>query len=168
MSRHIADFSGNAVYLDTMIPYALLRGIDPEAKFVFERIRKGEMKAYTSVLTFDELAYRLLLALIKDRYGGSPLEKLRHEEKEMIRRFYPTIAPRILRLHRFPNLSVLDIAAADVQVMSENILQYHVKPRDALHITAMQKCKCFNLLSHDEDFDRVPDVQRYTMEYTPE
>ncbi len=31
VSRHIADFLGDAVYLNTMIPYALLRGIDPEA-----------------------------------------------------------------------------------------------------------------------------------------
>jgi len=164
MSQHIANFSGDAVYLDTMIPYALLRGIDHVAKSLFHRIRKGELKAYTSVLTFDELAYRLLLALIKDRYGGSPLEKLRHEEEEMIRRFYPMIAPQLLRLHRFPHLSVLDIAASDIQGMNENILKYHVKPRDALHLTAMQKCKCLNLLSHDEDFDRVPHVQRYTME----
>lgn len=163
MSRHIADFRGDIVYLDTMIPYALLRGIDPEAKFVFSRIQEGELKAYTSVLTFDELAYRLMLALIKDRYGGSPLDKMRQEEKEMIRQFYPVIAPQLMRLEHFPNLSILDLTTSDIQAMNDAILQHHIKPRDALHLACMQKCGCFNLLSHDEDFDRVPAVQRYTL-----
>ncbi len=163
MSRHIADFSGDFVYLDTMIPYALLRGINPEAKSVFDRIQKGELKAYTSVLTFDELAYRLMLALIKDQYGGSPLEKLRDEEEEMIRRFYPVIAPQLMRLEHFPNLSIVELTNSDIQAMNDGILQYHIKPRDALHLAAMRKCRCSNLLSHDDDFDRVPAVQRYTL-----
>jgi predicted nucleic acid-binding protein len=59
MSRPLTDFSGDALYLDTMIPYALLRGIDPAAQTLFTRIQAGEFLAYTSVLTFDELTYRL-------------------------------------------------------------------------------------------------------------
>ena len=42
-------------------------------------------------------------------------------------------------------------------------LQYHLRPRDALHLAAMQKCGCFDLLSHDPDFDRVPMISRYTL-----
>jgi hypothetical protein len=32
MSQPLTAFTGTALYLDTMIPYALLRGIDPEAQ----------------------------------------------------------------------------------------------------------------------------------------
>ena len=53
-----------------------LRGIDPAVKPFFQRIERGELTAYTSALTFDELAYRLILALIKDCYSGSPLDQL--------------------------------------------------------------------------------------------
>lgn len=73
MSRPLADFRGDALYLDTMILYALLRGLEPTARILFGRIQAGELIAYTSVLTFDELTYRLLLALIRDHYGKSPL-----------------------------------------------------------------------------------------------
>jgi hypothetical protein len=39
MSQPIAAFTGNTVYLDTMIPYALLRNIDATAvKALFQRI----------------------------------------------------------------------------------------------------------------------------------
>ena len=163
MIKPVADFTGDALYLDTMIPYALLRGIEQAAQALFARIQAGELLAYTSVLTFDELAYRLLLALIRDRYGGSPLERLRDREEEMIAEFYPRLAPHLTRLHNFPNLFLVEVTASDLEVMNDAILQYHLRPRDALHLAAMQACGCFDLVSQDADFDRVPMVRRYTL-----
>ena len=163
MSTSLASFAGTRIYLDTMIPYALLRGIDPAARTLFARIESGEIAAYTSVLTFDELAYRMLLALIRDRYGGSPLDRLRADEAAMIAEFYPQVAPHLTRLRTFPNLSLIDITALDLESMDSAIQQYHLRPRDALHLAAMQKVKCFDLVSHDTDFDRVPMVRRYTL-----
>jgi predicted nucleic acid-binding protein len=163
MSQPLTDFIGSDLYLDTMIPYALLRGIDPAARTLFAQIEAGELKAHTSVLTFDELVYRMLLALIRDRYGSSPLERLRENEVQMISEFYPKIAPPLAQLRAFPNLSLVDVTPSDLEVMDEGIRLYHLRPRDALHLAAMQKCGCFDLLSHDPDFDRVPMVQRYTL-----
>lgn len=163
MSRPVADFTGNALYLDTMVPYALLRGIEPAAQALFARIQAGEFLAYTSVLTFDELTYRLLLALIRDHYGGSPLERLRDQEEKMIAEFYPRIAPPLTRLRHFPNLFLVEVTASDLDAMHDAILQYHLRPRDALHLAAMQACGCSDLLSQDADFDRVPIVRRYTL-----
>ena len=128
MSNSLSDFTGQSVYLDTMIPYSLLRGIDPEAKSLFDRVQAGNIEAYTSVLTFDELSYRLLLALIRDHYEGSPLERLRREEESMIRRFYPVIAPQLQILRHFPHLTIIDGTVSDIDVMNEMILQYYVKP----------------------------------------
>jgi predicted nucleic acid-binding protein len=163
MSKSLAAFTGDVLYLDTMIPYALLRGIDPAVGTLFARIEAGEFRAYTSVLTFDELIYRLLLALIQDRYGGSPLERLRDQEVRMIAEFYPQLVPHLAQLRAFPNLSLLDVTPSDLEVMDEGMRQYHLRPRDALHLAAMQKCGCFDLLSHDPDFDRVPMLRRYTL-----
>lgn len=163
MSEPLADFTGTALYLDTMIPYALLRGIDPAARDLFARIEAGELRAYTSVLTFDELAYRLLLALIRDRYGGSSLERLRDDEAHMIAECYPQIAPHLAQLRAFPNLFLLDVTPSDLEMMDEGMRLYHLHPRDALHLAAMQKGGCFDLVSHDSDFDRVPMVRRYTL-----
>ncbi len=87
MTAPLNTFNGSAIYLDTMLPYALLRGMDPLAKNFFERIAPCAMRAYTSVLTIDELAYRFVLALIKERYGGSPLDALRAEEEKLLGEF---------------------------------------------------------------------------------
>jgi len=56
MSKLLTSFAGSTLYLDTMIPYALLRGLDPAARDLFARIEAAELQAYTSVLAFDELA----------------------------------------------------------------------------------------------------------------
>jgi len=163
MSRFLTSFTGTALYLDTMAPYALLRGIEPTAQALFARVEAGELRAYTSVLTFDELAYRLLLALIGDRYSGSPLEHLRANEAQMIAECYPQIAPHLTQLRAFPNLFLVDVTPSDLEVMDEGMRLYHLRPRDALHLAAMQKSSCFDLVSHDSDFDRVPMVRRYTL-----
>jgi hypothetical protein len=115
VSLPFARFQGQAIYLDTMVPYALLRGLDPEAQTLFARIQNGELRAFTSVLTFDELTYRLLLALIRDHYGGSPLDRLRQDGPAQIARFYPALAPHLAQLRRYPNLSLVGVTAADLE-----------------------------------------------------
>jgi predicted nucleic acid-binding protein len=80
--------------------------------------------------------------------------------------FYPKIAPALARLYAFPNLTLVDVATTDLARMSENISAYQLLPRDALHLAAMQACGCYDLVSQDPDFDRVPMVQRYTLTET--
>jgi predicted nucleic acid-binding protein len=163
MTKLVGDFTGATLYLDAMVPYALLRGIEPTVQALFTRLQAGELSAYTSVLTFDELTYRLLLALIRDHYGGSPLDRLRDQEEKLIAEFYPQLASPLAQLRAFPNLSLVDVTASDLDAMNEAILQFHLRPRDALHLAAMHKCGCFDLVSHDTDFDRVPMIRRYTL-----
>jgi predicted nucleic acid-binding protein len=161
-SRSWTDFAGRVLYLDTMIFYAFLR--TEVAQPLFTRIEMGNLEAYTSVLTFDELTYKLLLALIRDNYSGSPLEHLRHQEEAMIAEFYPRLVPLLGQVLSYPHLTLVDVTPADIIRMNENISRYHLRPRDALHLAAMQACGCFALVSHDADPDRVSGVQRYHLD----
>lgn len=163
-SQPLSDFTGQSLYLDTMIFYIFLRTTEPAAKALFAQIETGDIHAYTSVLTFDELTYRLLLGLIRDHYPGSPLEKLRAEEKSMLAEFSPQLAPLLKQLLAYVHLQPVDVTTADVLRMSEYMQQHHLRPRDALHLAAMQTCGCRALLSHDADFDHVPDIQRYHLD----
>ena len=163
MSAPLSTFTGTTIYLDTMLPYALLRGIDPEAKSFFARIERGDIFAYTSVLTFDELAYRLILAVVKDRYGGSPLERLRADEERMLAECAPLVAPHLRQLRDFPHLTLLDVSAMDLEIMTEAMTQYQIRPRDALHVAAMRRVACLDLASNDQHFDHIPDIRRFTL-----
>jgi len=162
MATPLSSFTGNTIYIDTMIPYMLLRGI-AEAQPFFERLERGEVSAYTSVLTFDELGYRLILALIKDHYGGSPLEVLRDQEEKMLAEFAPTVSSLLKRLRAYTNLTVLDVLVSDLDVMNEVMARHRLRPRDALHYAAMQRVGCLSLASNDPDFDHLPAIKRYTV-----
>jgi predicted nucleic acid-binding protein len=164
MIQPISAFTGQILYLDTMIPYALLRNIDANSvKSLFSRLQTGELEAFTSVLTFDELAYRLLLAAIRDNHSGNPLDHLRQNEASLIATYSPQIAAEIQRLQTFPHLTLLDVTSSDITQMHQLMQKYHLRPRDALHLAAMHKCNCFNLVSLDADFDHVPYLQRFTL-----
>lgn len=163
MSALLSTFDEQVIYLDTMLPYALLRGIDPAVKSFFARIEQGAIRAYTSVVTFDELAYRLILALIKDRYGGSPLDRLRDDEEKMLAEYVPAIAPQLRRLRDFPNLTVIEVSVVDVETMIGAMEQYRIRPRDALHFAAMRRVDCVNLASNDQHFDRIPAIRRFAL-----
>jgi len=167
MSLSLSAFQSGMIYLDTMVLYTFLRVEDrirPIIGSFFERIEMGAIAAYTSVLTFDELSYRLLLALIKDKYAGSPLDRLRAEEENMLREFAPLIIPKLQALQQFPHLYILDVTEGDLQTMLQNMLDYPLRPRDALHLAAMQKIGCWNLASNDAHFDAVPQVRRFVIE----
>ncbi|MBI5300523.1 MAG: type II toxin-antitoxin system VapC family toxin [Chloroflexi bacterium] len=163
MAYPLKTFTEDAIYLDTMLPYMLVRGIDPAVKVFFEKIEHGVLIAYTSALTFDELAYRFLLALIKERHAGAPLDYLRANEEQAIAEFAPQIVVELNRLRTLPNLTVLDVFVSDLDVMSEAMTQYHLRPRDALHFAALQRVGCFALASNDPHFDRIPTIKRYTL-----
>ena len=163
MEPTLTSFNGTSIYLDTMLPYALLRSIDPNVKQFFEQIKAGKWIAYTAVLTFDELAYRLLLALIKDRYGSSPLDLLRADEAKYLAEFAPQIVTELERLRQLPNFVVLDVLTSDLTIIGEAMVQFHLRPRDALHYAAMLRVGCLEIASNDPHFDRIPTIKRYAL-----
>ena len=81
----------------------------------------------------------------------------------MISLYYPNIARKLQQLQITQNLLLLEVDAADIQTMHQLILKFQLRPRDALQTAAMQKVRCFNLISNDEDFDRDPDIKRFTL-----
>lgn len=161
MALTFTDFNGAAVYLDTTAFYQLLRGLSPDAVALFDAIENGRIAAYTSILAFDEVAYRMVLALIRDTYGGSSLDRLRQDKVRFMREFYPQIETRLQLLQRLPHLTIVSLTSDDLNAMHRNIRLYGAMPRDALHLAAMQKVNCFHLVSQDSDFDHIPGVTRY-------
>lgn len=81
----------------------------------------------------------------------------------MIATYAPRIAPELQRLQTFPTLTLLDATSGDITRMHQFMVLHHLRPRDALHLAAMEKCRCFNLISQDADFDHVPSIQRFTL-----
>ncbi len=163
MSSHVHELTEGNVYLDTMILYSNLRMTNSDVASLFQRIEDGLLQAFTASLTFDELAYRLLLGLIRDKYGKSPLDRLRQAQNMMIDEFYPLIEPQLVALQHFPHFTIVPVTTVDLAAMHQNVRQFHLLPRDALHLSVMQRVSCNHLISEDRDFDEVDGIRRFTV-----
>jgi hypothetical protein len=159
------------IYVDVNVFYMYLRP-DPEhlssLRIFLERVASGDITAYTSVLTMDELFYRLLLARVKEIYDRNPLDVLRENAEETIERCSPEIESALRKLVRLPHLELASVLNSDFPRMLENINAFALLPRDALHVAVMQRLGVDEIATDDADFDRVTGLQRHWVFNAPE
>ena len=101
------------------------------------RIASGEVKACTSVLTWDEVSW-----VVRRVLGVEPSLKLS--------RLFLT----------FPNLKLLSVKELTILRAQELMERYKIKPRDAIHIATALENGVLTLVSYDRDFDVVGDIRR--------
>jgi hypothetical protein len=128
----------------------------------------GDVTVYTSILTMDELFYRLLLARVKEIYERNPLDVLREEAEGAIKRCSPDIETALRKLIRLPHLELASVLESDFPRMLENIDAFALLPRDALHVAVMQRLGVNEIATDDADFDRVTGLQRHWVFNAPE
>ena len=162
--------SAGRIYVDTNVLYMYLR-TDPEhldtVKSFFRQVIAGELDAFVGVPVLDELYYRLLLARIRDTTEGNPLDALRNDAVSAIEAHSYYIETAIRKLTAFPHLGIVGLESGDADKMLENIRAYSLLPRDALHITVVQRLGLRMVASDDRDFDRVEGIERHWVYYTP-
>jgi predicted nucleic acid-binding protein len=59
-----------------------------------------------------------------------------------------------------PLLKVVPIDYADYDVLRKAMVNYGLKPSDALHIASMNKAGIKHIVSEDNEFDKIPWVKR--------
>jgi predicted nucleic acid-binding protein len=152
------------VYVDVNIFYMYVRP-DPEhlssLRAFWDRVVRGDVKAFTSVLTMDELFYRLLLARIKDTHKLNPLDVLRDRGQDAVRSCGPEIATALRKLIQLPNLALTTVNEDDMLGMLEITGDVGVLPRDALHLAVMRRLGLSEVATDDTDFDQVPWLRRH-------
>ena len=59
-----------------------------------------------------------------------------------------------------PLLEVIPLDYTDYDVMRKAVMNYGLKPSDALHIASMNKAGIKHIISEDEEFDKIPWIRR--------
>ncbi|MBI4144655.1 type II toxin-antitoxin system VapC family toxin [Candidatus Woesearchaeota archaeon] len=116
---------------------AMLPGAEgAKARKLLETVVKGR-KALTSALTIDEVMW-----------------VLRKSDRATETR---TVVENIYAL---PNLEIKEVAAS-LPLRALDFMERHkLKPRDALHLAAMEQFNIHEIASDDADFDRIPGIKR--------
>jgi predicted nucleic acid-binding protein len=158
------ELAGGAVYVDTNVWYMYLR-TDPVHQHVlttfFGRVVRGAIEAFVGILVLDELFYRLLLARVKDATGRNPLDVLRADLPGAIAAHGDAIDTALRKLMALPHVHLISVETADFHGMLNSIMAYGLLPRDALHVTIMQRVGLTAVASDDTDFDRITTLTRH-------
>jgi len=158
------ELASGAVYVDTNVWYMYLR-TDPVHQQTlttfFGRVVRGAIEAFVGILVLDELFYRLLLARVKDATGRNPLEVLRADLPGAIAAHGNAIDTALRKLMVLPHVHLISVETADFHGMLDSIMAYGLLPRDALHVTVMQRVGLTAVASDDTDFDRITTLTRH-------
>jgi predicted nucleic acid-binding protein len=130
------------IYIDSNVfIYATLNTTElgEKARSLLQRIQQGEEKAETSALTFDEVFWAI--------------KKLNFE----------AAIEATQALLNFPNLEIIcvdrDLSLSALQIIKE----YHLAPRDAIHVATALGTKAEVVVSTDAHFDKIKELKRISL-----
>ena len=149
------------IYLDTNAFYLFFfedKKFSPGIKKVLKRIQEGEEQGLTNCLTFDELAYAIVMDLIEQKYRMHPSQKIR-ETPEVILEFLPRIKEVFETILSFENIEIAEASKETVAVIPQ-LMEKLLLPRDCIHYQTMRDYGCRKILSTDTDFDKLEDIER--------
>lgn len=127
------------IYLDADFIFALLDKTEKaeNTRSLQRDIVRGRYSAITSALALDEVMW-VLVKNKKDHLLRTAIEGV----------------------YSLPNLDVIGVSPLVPMVALDMLERYKLKPRDSFHLAVMKESRVREILSDDEDFDRVEWVRR--------
>lgn len=107
------------------------------ARGILDQIVSGELKAYTSTLTWDEVTWVTTRLLSRDD-GVNQGRKLLG----------------------FPNLGFIDVSVKTLSTAQSLMGKYGLKPRDAIHVASALNQNIRTVISDDSELDAIKEIQR--------
>jgi predicted nucleic acid-binding protein len=151
-------------YLDTNFLYTHLRSKLASAPDPIETWRRSVLTKVASdggvisALVLDELAYRLILAWLRDDGVEDPLSKYRAERQATMR----AMGRRLTATWRAVDSLPLELFPTDHAVVAraqELMAKPRLSPRDAFHAAHALAAGCSLIASTDTAFEQVPGLR---------
>jgi predicted nucleic acid-binding protein len=152
-------------YLDTNFLYVHLRSAGSDAPQPLEDWRSRVLTQVTvdggviSALVHDELAYRLILAWLRDDGVADPLTAYRADAQTVMR----AVRRRLTAIWRAVDSLSLELQLTDSAVIERArslMARPGLGPRDSFHAAHALVAGCSVIASTDRAFDAVPGLRR--------
>lgn len=168
MADNIHSFDSlpeQAAYID---PCFLLNILVKEAKFHHpcveykDRLKKNHTLLFLSNLGLDEIWYVLIkLQAIKD-HGLKGWQKYINQHPEAVIKYSSLLDQITSAILEIPNLHIIEISAQQTLEALNFIQRYGLLPRDAIHLAATIFSDIKNIITTDEAFNMITNVNVYT------
>lgn len=127
-------------YLDANVFVYAATGEESKAvpsQKILQKVAEGNMDAYTSILTWDELVWA-----VKKKLGND------YAKEEGI------------KFLAFPKLKLISADAAVIAEAQRLVAEHKLDPRDAIHAASAIKNGIKDFVSDDPDFDKIKEIKR--------
>ena len=130
----------NTVFVDSNIFIYAFIDKDNKGKLcrdLLDKIARGELKGITTPVVIDELVWILL----------------KNGQKAFLQNYLDN-------LYELPNLEIADVPQNLPLLALEFILQYNLRPHDAMHCAFMKQHDIITIATNDKDFDKIKGINR--------
>jgi predicted nucleic acid-binding protein len=166
MVFHLADFRGDAIYLDANVLVGL---VDAHSVYhaacaaFFQRAVEParSIQLFTASLTLDKVLFVLLQEMIARAPYRITWNRSRylHDHPEVVRNLMTQLDPLAASLCDLVWLE--PVTAADIHQMRQEMRSSGILPRDAIHLAVMQRLGLTAIASDDTGFDNRPDLDLF-------
>jgi predicted nucleic acid-binding protein len=166
VSRLLAEFSGGALYVDTVLLVGFVDAASQwhaagRARFERSIAPVGPIRLVTAALTVDEPVFVLLQELVARAPYGITRSRSQYlaAHPDVVRHLMTALDPvvdGVLGLVALEPVLPEDVAAMRQEMASSGML-----PRDAIHVAVMRRLGLAAIASDDDGFERAAGVTLY-------
>jgi len=126
------------------------------------RLDDSETRSYVSTLALDESWFVLLQLMIKDDYPDKSFWRVVNENPRVIVNYIDRLEKISNDIYANPRVRVVTVGSSAPRLALNNMRDFYLLPRDALHLATMRQYKLAHLITTDADFLSARDLSIYT------
>lgn len=128
-----------------------------------ERLNNAEgTLSYVSTMALDEALFALLKAKVSENYPNQAFLDVYRSSPDALQPYLGELRLWMDRLYADLRIQIVALDADCLPQALDEMENYALLPRDALHLTVMRRLKVNNLVTTDADFVSVDDLCLYT------
>jgi predicted nucleic acid-binding protein len=126
------------------------------------RLDQSATISYVSTLALDEVWFSLLQLLIHDDYPDTSFWRIVNADPSIVANYVSQLERITNDIYNNPKVRVISIGSRVPRRALKHMHEYHLLPRDAMHLATMRQHKIKHLVTTDADFLPVEDISIYT------
>lgn len=126
------------------------------------RLDASETISYVSTLALDETWFTLLQLFIASDYPERSFWRVVNDDHRVTGNYIDRLETITATIYANPKIRVIGVTARAPRLALKNMREFHLLPRDALHLATMRQHRLTSLVTTDADFVPARDFSIYS------
>jgi predicted nucleic acid-binding protein len=133
-----------------------------ECRMFGARLDASETISYVSTLALDESWFILLQLMIVEDYPDRAFWRVVNAQPEVIANYTDRLEKITDDIYNNRRVRVISVSSRTPHIALKEMHQFHLLPRDSMHLATMRQVKVRHMVTTDADFLPVRGITLYT------